>query len=179
MAGSAVAGAARVTARLQAQVGAESGALADAEAQVVEAVAQVVALPTADDRVVPVVAMGDVTILASDAAARRSELGSAMGRVRAWRHIVARAMEAATWWPAFASHSIARSRSRARMRAPCQGGGGCSPSDVAGSGTHGAAEGRARANGSENPRGGRCSKSRGATAARDSAHGCARGGASA
>ena len=74
MAGSAVAGAARVTARLQAQVSVESGALADTEARVVEAVAQMVALPTTDDRVVPIVAMGDATVLAPDAAARRRRI---------------------------------------------------------------------------------------------------------
>ena len=183
MAGSAVAGAARVlTARLQAQVSVESGALADteSEARVVEAVAQVVVLPTTDDRVVPIVAMGDATVPAPDAAARRGELDRAMGRVRARRHIGGESQtDAATWRPTFVSHSTARSRSRARMHAKVAAVAVQVKSQAAVPTARQRREGGARASGSEGPRGGRCGTSRGATEARGGAHGCARGRASA
>ena len=52
-----------------------------------EAVAQVVALPTALDRVVPAAILYDGSVLAPAAAARRNELGRAMGLVRVRRRI--------------------------------------------------------------------------------------------
>ena len=116
-AGSTTVGAAKVTARLRAQEAAERGALADAEACVVEAVAQVVALPAVGDPVVPMVLACDAASLATDAAARRVALGQAMGRVRLRRGIVAKAASTTEWWPSFVTGSIATSRRRARARA--------------------------------------------------------------
>ena len=110
-------GAPQVTQRLQLRRNAAEAALTHAEAQVVEALAQQLALPAPDDPVVPAALFGGTAPMAAEEAERRAALTTAMQGVRKRRHTVACVSEALQWWPKFVARSMALTRKRATQRA--------------------------------------------------------------